>query len=407
VVARSLRGFAHLLWFATVALLASLTHAQQRLDVTTAPPTITFPAWRAVGETEDAVEYSVTFPSAVTTPYLANNSVPLRVFVPEPPRGPVPVVVILHYWGAADLKPEVALASELNRRGIAAAVLTLPYHLSRTPPGRRSGDMAIEPDVERMKETTLQSVWDVRRTLDFLATRPELDMSRVGIMGTSLGALVTALVYATDERVHAASFLLGGVDFAQILWSSSRVVLQRDALRRRGFTEERLREALADIEPANYLESRRGGRAFVIGARFDTVVPRQSTEQLIARLGDPKVLWLDTGHYGGIFVQRRVMREVAGYFSGEFYGTPFQVPGTVYAPTLRLGIKADLTSGFDVAAGIDLLRLDARGEGFASLLLTPRGPGLFIGRKINESLAAGGIVTPRGAGLGIFWSTVL
>jgi hypothetical protein len=319
----------------------------------------------------------------------------------------MPVVVVLHYWGATDLRPERALATELNRRGMAAAVVTLPYHLERTPPGRRSGELAIEADVDRLRLTTLQSVSDVRRTIDFLLTKSEFDSKKIGITGTSLGALVTALVYALDPRIDSATFILGGVDFADIMWSSSRVVIQRDVLRRRGFTEQKLREALGDVEPLTYLPERKTGAAFVIGAKFDTVIPESSSRKLIAALPNPRVLWLDTGHYGGIFVQRRLMREVAGYFASRFTGATYNMPTKLYAPTFRLGMKADLASGFDVALGLDLIRFDRRGEGFGTLLLTPRGPGLFLGRKITPVIAAGAILTPRAGSIGIFWSTVL
>ncbi len=410
MVNRSLRNCLTLLFLGLLA--SALGQGPTSLDpqdavVRQAPPAIAFPDWREVEVGEDHTEYLVSLPSPLTTPWDANNVVPVRVFVPEPRNGPVPVVVVLHYWGATDLRPERALATELNRRGMAAAVVTLPYHLERTPPGRRSGEMAIEANVERLKRTTYQSVLDVRRTIDFLMTKPEFDPTRVGITGTSLGALVTALVFAIDKRVESATFILGGADFAQILWSSSRVVIQREALRRQGFTEDKLRDALKDVEPLTYLPERTTGSSFVIGAKYDTVIPEGSTEKLIRALPKPKVLWLETGHYGGIFVQRRLMREVAGYFASQFTGTDYNIPTRLYAPTFRLGIKADLQNGFDVALGLDLLRFDARGEFFGSVLVTPRGAGLFFGKKINSVLTGGVYLSPKGSGLGIYWSTVL
>jgi acetyl esterase/lipase len=399
---------------ASMALLLLLTlvaavkaQVAEQAQIRQAPPAIAFPEWKEIEIGEEHTEYLVTLPSAFVTPYANNNLIPVRVFVPEPRTGPVPVVVVLHYWGATDLRPERSLATELNRRGMAAAVVTLPYHLERTPPGRRSGEMAIEADVDRLKRTTYQSVLDVRRTIDFLLTKSEFDPKRIGITGTSLGALVTGLVFALDTRVDSATFILGGVDFADIMWSSSRVVIQRDMLRRQGFTEQKLREALVGVEPLTYLPERKTGSAFVIGAKFDTVIPESSTSKLIAALPNPRVLWLDTGHYGGIFVQRRLMREVAGYFASQFTGATYNLPTKLYAPTFRLGMKAELSTGFDVALGLALIRFDSKGEGFGTLLLTPRGPGLFLGRKITPVLAAGGIITTKATSIGIYWSTVL
>jgi dienelactone hydrolase len=47
-------------------------------------------------------------------------------------------------------------------------------------------------------------VWDVMRTLDYLATRSELDSSRIGCMGISGGGTVTLFSTALDPRIRAA-----------------------------------------------------------------------------------------------------------------------------------------------------------------------------------------------------------
>jgi dienelactone hydrolase len=47
-------------------------------------------------------------------------------------------------------------------------------------------------------------VWDVMRTLDYIATRPELDSSRVGCMGISGGGTVTTFSTALEPRLRVA-----------------------------------------------------------------------------------------------------------------------------------------------------------------------------------------------------------
>jgi hypothetical protein len=376
-------------------------------SITEPPPPIVFDDWKKVSTTDETVEYSESFPSAVTTPYPSNNVVPLRILVPASAKGPVPVVVVTHYWGAKDLKVEVSLASELNRRGIAAAILTLPYHLSRTPPGFRSGQLAIEADPERLVETMTQAVLDTRRAIDFLQTKPEFRGDEVGIAGTSLGAVVSILTYALDPRITHAAFLLGGVDVAHILWSSSRVVQQRDALRQLGYTEATLRPVLRSIEPLTYLPRATPGSTFVIGARYDTVIPSSSTSKLIENLPHPKVLWIDTGHYGGVFVQRRLLREVASFFGAEMESGTYTPPARIYAPTVRLGVIADTLAGLNLGVGVDLAKFDSRGNTFSTLFATPKGPELFLGRVISNGLSFGLSGSTHGVGVGFFFSTVL
>jgi dienelactone hydrolase len=385
---------------------ACLTLAQEP-QVLQAPPAISFADWKEVDRTNQSIEYTVSFPSAMQTPYPANNTVPLRILMPAQATGPVPVVIALHYWGTRDLKVERALAAELNRHNVAAVLITLPYHLSRTPPGFQSGELALEPDPELLIGMMNQSIWDVRRTLDWINSRSEFDHSKIGIEGSSLGAVVAVLAYAVDQRLLNATFVLGGVDIANIIWESSRTVREREMLRRKGFTEDRLRKALSPIEPLNYLKNRTTGSTFVVGANYDTVVPHGSTEKLIDALQKPKVLFVDTGHYGGVFVQRRLLREVGNFFGTDFGGKEFVPPTRIYAPTLRLGGVVNTISGFDLVAGLDLFKFDHRGDGFASILISPRGPELFVGRRIDSRISFGGIATRRRLGVGLFWSTVL
>jgi len=47
-------------------------------------------------------------------------------------------------------------------------------------------------------------VWDVMRAVDYIATRSELDQSRVGCMGISGGGTVTVFATALDLRIRAA-----------------------------------------------------------------------------------------------------------------------------------------------------------------------------------------------------------
>jgi hypothetical protein len=48
------------------------------------------------------------------------------------------------------------------------------------------------------------NVWDARRCLDYLETRPEVDASRIGCIGLSYGGTITLFTTALDERIRAA-----------------------------------------------------------------------------------------------------------------------------------------------------------------------------------------------------------
>ncbi len=373
-----------------------------------APLDPVFPSRLVTGVRQDGyIEYRVEFPSAFMSRYPANNTVYAWWLVPAERTGRVPTVVLLHSLGIRRPELEMGLARELVRNGIAVFLMTLPYHMQRTPPGHGSGDLILSGDVPLLREAAIQATWDVRRAFDWLQRQPETDPERMALVGISLGALLGATALAAEPRVHSAVLILGGADLAHVLWDSVLAIRARARLRREGYTLERLREELAPVEPLNLLTPELGEKTFVIGARFDIVVPTEDTEKLIRALGNPKVFWLNTGHFGGGLVQRPLFRTVRQYLQARFEGRNPGGEPNVLAPTLRIGAIYSSGRDFRLALGTDLWRSDKNGTLFVSGVLTPRGGSLFAGVRLRLGFSAGAEITPKRTYGAIFWHFVL
>lgn len=385
------------------SILAQNPLDDQRRAVQTPPPPVTFTNWRQAETTEFSQEYDVSFPSALTTPYPENDMVRVRAFLPTDALRAVPVVVILHYWGATDISLETQMARDLNTVGIGAVVMQLPYHLSRTPRGTRSGQLALQPDTGKLVATMTQSVLDVRRTVDWIQSRSEFDGSKIGLAGTSLGGIVSALVYGLEDRFRAGTFVLAGADIAGILWNSSRVVEEREALRRKGYSLDRLRRELAAIEPSAYLRPDDGRPELVISATLDTVVPPEFTQVLEDRLGQPSTVRLPTGHFGGALQRGRIVRAVSRFFEDTFAGRQFTSPAAIKAPTLWFGLTLTPERGLQVSASVDLWRNQSQRGPFASAVLTPHGFQGFVGQGFGRGFAVGVALLPRKVTPGMMW----
>jgi dienelactone hydrolase len=391
---------------AAVALVLATAANAQLPKVTDSPPLTDEYRLTPRSSDPDQTAYVVRFPSAVGTAIEENNTVYLEVREPRDTPRPMPVVLILHYWGATDLDVELRLAKALTTRGIAAAILTLPYHLQRTPKGMVSGEYALRPDTRFLVETMTQSVFDVKRAVDWLRSRNEFDEAKIALAGTSLGAVIGSLAFAAEPRIAAAAFMLGGVDLAHLIWSSSVTISTRNGLRAQGYTEERLREEVAQVEPMNYATPDRKADVLIVGARFDEVVPREATEKMIRAFGEPKTIWLDTGHYGGALVERRLFGTVASFFEAKFSGNGFELPSAIRAPTLRVGVHYNGEDELTVALGIDLFRAK-NGSFFVSAMATPEGPSLYGGMTVSKGLTVGLVLLPRKVTWGALWSIVL
>src|SRR6185503_15459261 len=75
----------------------------------------------------------LTFTSAIDTPHPENNVVRARWFPDASPRGQRRAVLVLPQWNA-DAEGHVGLCRLMNRFGLSALRLSLPYHDERMPP---------------------------------------------------------------------------------------------------------------------------------------------------------------------------------------------------------------------------------------------------------------------------------
>jgi dienelactone hydrolase len=186
-----------------------------------------------------------------TTPDLR---VPAYVLVPKNAKLPAPAIVALHdhggfyLWGKeklvetdVDTNPFMAkfkqtyyagrsIATDLARRGYVVIVIDMFYWgerrllLADDPPDWRERPRDIPTERvsafnkrssqnEELLGRTIYSAgftwsgvmyWDDVRTVDYLVTRPEVDRSRIGCVGLSVGGLRSCHLAALDERIKAA-----------------------------------------------------------------------------------------------------------------------------------------------------------------------------------------------------------
>ena len=211
-----------------------------------------------------------------------------------------PAVLLLPQWNA---QPEshMSLCRVLNRLGISALRLTLPYHEARRPPELERADYLFSSNIGRTLQSMRQAVLDTRAAVSWLIAQG--GYNRIGIMGTSIGSCTAFLAYAHDERIDMGVFNLVSGYVADVAWrgiSTQHV--------RAGFGDEisleELREYWLPISPFPFIERllkmRERPMRFII-ARHDLTFPEDLTRDVIEetrRLGLPlDVSWLPSGHY--------------------------------------------------------------------------------------------------------------
>lgn len=142
-----------------------------------------------------------------------DGCVPGYLALPVTVSPPYPCVLLVHGLGASkedwwkEATDEEQLARELLSSGFAVTALDIPYHGERTHNNRYESAWSMIVDhgrVNKYREMLVQSTGEHRRAIDYLATRPEIDAARIGILGRSVGGLVTFILTAVDPRVMVA-----------------------------------------------------------------------------------------------------------------------------------------------------------------------------------------------------------
>jgi dienelactone hydrolase len=194
----------------------------------------------------DYVEEYLTFR---TTPDLR---VPAYVLIPQTAALPAPGVVLLHchggfyVWGKekvvagenehpvlSEFKQRLyegrSIATELVRRGYVVITIDMFYWgerrmlLEEDPPSYREPQRMSAEDIAAFNRRSSQNeqlvarslmtagitwpgvmLWDDLRTLDYLASRREVDRQRLACVGLSVGGYRSFLLAALDQRIKAA-----------------------------------------------------------------------------------------------------------------------------------------------------------------------------------------------------------
>src|SRR3990172_2306517 len=68
----------------------------------------------------------------------------------------------------------------------------------------------------RLRKRGSQTVFEARRILDYLETRPEIDRERRYLFGISLGSMLGTSALALEPRYRAGILMWGGGDFKKL-----------------------------------------------------------------------------------------------------------------------------------------------------------------------------------------------
>jgi dienelactone hydrolase len=180
----------------------------------------------------------------------------------RPAHGRHPAAIFMHGSGGSriDFLAEGVL---LAARGVVALTITSPFELEPGLPER----------VATNRRLTIRNVIDLRRAIDLLQARDDVDPHRIALVGYSRGAQAVVLTAATEDRLRA-------------------LIVQAGRAR-----ASRVYSSPGDLDTVRFVAHVAPARVLFQGATLDELIPRQDMQELIRLApGRPEVRWYPTGH---------------------------------------------------------------------------------------------------------------
>jgi formylglycine-generating enzyme required for sulfatase activity/dienelactone hydrolase len=239
-------------------------------------------------ETPDWTREKITFNGA------AGDRAIAYLYLPHHVQSPLQV---LHYVPAGDVHFAMRpLTDSMDDRmapfvkaGRAAFGVVLQGYLGRLRGGEKIGPAGLaaqDGTSAEYAELTVNRVIDLRRGVDYLATRPDLDHSRIAFLGWSSGAQIGLILAAIETRYRAVVIMSAGLPISYIPFT-------------------------AHVNPINFASHIRAPKLIVQG-RYDENTPlRTAAEPLFKLLPEPKRLFIyDGGHVPAVEV---TMKAASGW----------------------------------------------------------------------------------------------
>lgn len=254
------------------------------------------------------------FSSAVRSPWAENNRVHARLFPTRPNGGPA--VVVLPQWNA-DYAAHVETCRWLNRFGITALRLSLPYHDKRAVAGHPRADHIVGPNIGLTLQANRQAVCDARCCLRWLETR---GYGPLGIVGASLGSCISCITAAHEPLIRAAALLHVSSYFGDVVANGLTTIHVWESLRTK-VSEEEIRNYWAPISPMPYIPKLRGTgqKLFAVSGRYDPTFPDEFSGDFFSAARENAVdctpLLLPCGHYS---LGEAPFKWMAGWRFGKF-----------------------------------------------------------------------------------------
>ena len=187
-------------------------------------------------------------------------------------EGRTPAALLLHGFSSSKERMAQTVGRELLALGVASLALDLPFH------GERDGDSrSLSKNPLALVGAWRTAIAESRDAITWLASQPQVDAQRIGVVGYSLGGFLALMTAAEDERLRVVALAAAG-DLPDATPYAALV---------RGL-----------VNPLRAAERLDGRPLLLVNGRSDTTTRPSQAQRLFDASPEPKTLhWYDGGHW--------------------------------------------------------------------------------------------------------------
>ena len=250
----------------------------------------------------------LTFTSSIASAWPENNTVHAKLWRGSSKKA---AVLVLPNWNAK-WHGQDGLCEWLQRLGVTALKMSMPYHNRRMAKGHERADQLVGSNIGLTLQANRQAVQDARRCLRWLEQQ---GYTRLGILGTSIGSSIGYITLVHDDGLAAGGFFHVSTYFADVLSQGMSTNHVWEGMREHVSVDE-AREYWAPISPMPYVERgmATGKNSFMVYGKYDPTFPPRLTQDMLAALRKHgakfRALELHCGHYS---LELAPFSYIAGY----------------------------------------------------------------------------------------------
>jgi beta-lactamase class A len=240
---------------------------------------------KVIEEFEGGTLHDITYTSPKGGPVAAYLVVPKG-------KGPFSAILFGH-WGNGTRSEFIPEAKLYARAGAVSLIPEYPW--DRPPPRRKTPNHTDKPELDR--EIEIQAVLDLRRGIDLLFARPDVDHKRLAYVGHSYGAQWGSILSAVDKRMKTSVLMAGVAESADIFLRGNEPGIVEFRNSRPPGQLDRYVQVIGDIDAIHFVGHAAPIPLLLQFANFEQYFDKTSMEHYAAAASDPKeVLYYDTGH---------------------------------------------------------------------------------------------------------------